>query len=140
MAPLSSSLGVAKFASNAIRHRLTMFHQLTEVYRPSITKRKEELIEMIKEKAEMARQSELAKKMKVFKGFYTLEMSPPSINEGKRIAHDIKLFKEFMKTGAVTHLTVKQAWLLFLVGLEVYLWFFIGETIAKGRIVGYVVP
>lgn len=33
------------------------------------------------EKAARARQSEIAKKMKTAKGFYTLEMAPPNYNE-----------------------------------------------------------
>ncbi|XP_075979107.1 ATP synthase F(0) complex subunit g, mitochondrial-like isoform X2 [Anticarsia gemmatalis] len=112
-------------------------HELSEVYKPTITRNKEKLIELIKEKAEHASKSELARKMKVLKGFYTLEMAPPM--EMQKLTQDLKLAQEFFKTGAVMHLTVKQAWLLFLVGLEVSLWFYIGETIGKGRIVGYVV-
>ncbi|KAG6463692.1 hypothetical protein O3G_MSEX014022 [Manduca sexta] len=44
---------------------------------------------------------------------------------------------EFMRSGCYRYLTIKQAWLLFLVGTEVTLWFFLGETIGKMHLVGY---
>ncbi|XP_075979098.1 putative ATP synthase subunit g 1, mitochondrial isoform X1 [Anticarsia gemmatalis] len=134
---MTSAISITKFANNILRGRLALMHELSEVYKPTITRNKEKLIELIKEKAEHASKSELARKMKVLKGFYTLEMAPPM--EMQKLTQDLKLAQEFFKTGAVMHLTVKQAWLLFLVGLEVSLWFYIGETIGKGRIVGYVV-
>lgn len=50
---------------------------------------------------------------------------------------DIELVKEFIKKGCYKYITVRQAWLLFLVCTEVGLWFFLGETIGKFHIVGY---
>lgn len=41
------------------------------------------------------------------------------------------------KTGAWKQQTVKQATLNFLVGVEVLMWFYIGECIGKRHIVGY---
>ncbi|KAJ0181060.1 hypothetical protein K1T71_003145 [Dendrolimus kikuchii] len=88
-------------------------------------------------KAEIAKQSEMAKKLKVAKGYWTLEMAPPGADEMQRLQSDLALAKEFMKTGCYKFLTVKQAWLLFLVVIEVALWFYLGETIGKMHVVGY---
>ncbi|KAH9639942.1 hypothetical protein HF086_002856, partial [Spodoptera exigua] len=88
-------------------------------------------------KAEAATKSELAKKMKVLKGFYTVELSPPRGSEFVKFAADLALAREFLKNKCYLHITVRQAWLLFLVGLEITMWFFLGETIGKRHIVGY---
>ncbi|XP_063891051.1 probable ATP synthase subunit g 1, mitochondrial isoform X2 [Helicoverpa armigera] len=118
---------------------MTLMHELTETYRPAASVQKERLMELIKEKAEAATKSELAKKLRPLKGFYTLEMAPPRMAEMDKLQADIALAKEFFKNKCYYYITVRQAWLLFLVCTEVFLWFFLGETIGKFHIVGYLV-
>ncbi|XP_028162025.1 ATP synthase subunit g, mitochondrial-like [Ostrinia furnacalis] len=134
---MASGAKTLRLVNSLIRSRLAMVNELSEVYKPSITRNKEKLIELIKEKAAQARQSEIAKKLKVAKGYYTLEMAPPSGNEMQKLQSDLALVKEFFQSGCFKYLTVKQAWLLILVGTEIGLWFFLGETIGKMHIVGY---
>ncbi|CAH0699176.1 unnamed protein product [Spodoptera exigua] len=55
----------------------------------------------------------------------------------QKFAADLALAREFLKNKCYLHITVRQAWLLFLVGLEITMWFFLGETIGKRHIVGY---
>ena len=43
-------------------------------------------------------------------------------------------------SGSWKQLTVRQAWLNTLVGMEIAGWFFIGECIGKRGLVGYVIP
>ncbi|XP_060810693.1 ATP synthase subunit g, mitochondrial-like [Amyelois transitella] len=118
--------------------KYAVVHNISEIYRPTINGYREKVLEALKDKADRAAKSELAKKIKVIKGFYTLEMAPPvSDNEMKKLFSDLALVKEFIQTGCYKFITVKQAWLLFLVGTEVGLWFYLGETIGKMHIVGY---
>lgn len=41
------------------------------------------------------------------------------------------------RKGTYKQLTVKEAWLNTLITMEVLFWFYAGECIGKGRIVGY---
>ncbi|XP_032514211.2 ATP synthase subunit g, mitochondrial-like [Danaus plexippus] len=119
-----------------LRTRSALFSEIANVYRPAL-KHREEVLELIKEKYSKALQSRFADKMRTAKGFYRLEMSVPKVEEMKRIQEDLALVKDFIKNECYKQITVKQAWLLFLVGLEIGLWFFLGETIGKFHIVGY---
>ncbi|XP_035430579.2 ATP synthase subunit g, mitochondrial [Spodoptera frugiperda] len=138
---MAFSLNVSRF-TNVLRSRLALMTEITDVYRPHITIDKEKLIGLIKEKAEAAAKSELAKKMKVLKGFYVAEFKPPLSlpprpAELNKLLADLKLTQEFFKNKCYLYITVRQAWLLFLVCFEVWMWFFIGETIGKRHLVGY---
>ncbi|KAL0850343.1 hypothetical protein ABMA28_012173 [Loxostege sticticalis] len=133
---MASSTKSLKLVNALLRSRVA-FSEIAEIYKPAISRNKEKLIEIMKEKAAQARQSEIAKKIKVAKGYYTLEMAPPSGGEMQKLLADLALVKEFFKSGCFKYLTVRQAWLLILVGTEVGLWFFLGETIGKMHIVGY---
>ncbi|XP_026323853.1 ATP synthase subunit g, mitochondrial-like isoform X2 [Hyposmocoma kahamanoa] len=117
--------------------RTNFYHSLIEVYQPTISKNKEMLMDILKEKADAAAKSELGRKMKVLKGFYNAEIRPPRHDEITKLFSDLALVREFIKTGSFRFLTVKQIWLLFLVSLEIYLWFYLGETVGKFHIVGY---
>ncbi|KAJ8734663.1 hypothetical protein PYW08_013913 [Mythimna loreyi] len=133
---MTTGVNIAKLA-NVFRGRWMMVHELSEIYKPAISRNREKLMELMKEKAEAATKSELAKKMRVLKGFYTVEMAPPRMSEMEKLTADIRLMQDFFKNKCYLFITVRQAWLLFLVGLEVYLWFFLGETLGKRHIVGY---
>ncbi|XP_026725855.1 ATP synthase subunit g, mitochondrial-like [Trichoplusia ni] len=135
---MTASLSLSRL-TNVLRSRLSLVHEIPGIYKPNITRKKEEIMELIREKAEIASKSELARRMRVLKGFYTVEMAPPSLQEMEKLRADIALAKEFIKTNCFKFITVRQAWLLFLVCLEIVLWFFLGETIGKFHIVGYAV-
>ncbi|XP_004928570.2 ATP synthase subunit g, mitochondrial isoform X1 [Bombyx mori] len=133
---MAAGVNVVKLAGNLFRSKISLFQQWTEVNMP--LKSKEKIKDLLQEQIENAKRSKLAEKMKTAKGFYTLEMAPPSSSEEMaKLKEDLKLFQEFMKSGCYKHLTVKQAWLLFLISTEIGLWFFLGETIGKFHIVGY---
>lgn len=55
----------------------------------------------------------------------------------QQVLTDLAVAKEFIFSGAYKSLTVKQMWLLFLVCVEIGMWFYLGETIGKMHIVGY---
>uniref|UniRef100_A0A2A4JKP7 Uncharacterized protein n=1 Tax=Heliothis virescens TaxID=7102 RepID=A0A2A4JKP7_HELVI len=136
---MSTSLSVARLAKIVRGRTMTLMHELTETYSPSASRRKEKLIELVKEKAEAASKSELARRMRTLKGFYTLEVKLPRSAELDKLQADVALAREFFKNKCYLYLTVRQAWLLFLVCTEILLWFFLGETIGKFHIVGYLV-
>ncbi|KAM3966821.1 ATP synthase subunit g, mitochondrial [Aphomia sociella] len=126
-----------KHLTNLFRPRFTIFHNITEVYKPAMTRNKEKIMELIKEKTAEISKSELAKKIQVAKGYYSLEMAPPTANELQKLQADVALVKEFIQSGCYKFLTMRQAWLLFLIITEIGLWFYLGETIGKMHIVGY---
>ncbi|CAH0600656.1 unnamed protein product [Chrysodeixis includens] len=135
---MTATLSLSRF-SNVLRSRLALLHEIPAIYKPNIVRKKEEIMELLREKAEIASKSELARRMRVLKGFYTLEMAPPNMQEMEKLRADLALAQEFIKTNCFKFITVRQAWLLFLVCLEIVLWFFLGETIGKFHIVGYAV-
>lgn len=50
---------------------------------PKLKQRKDEVIDRIRENSARALQSEFARKIRVARGFYRLEMAPPRIDETK---------------------------------------------------------
>ncbi|CAF2521053.1 unnamed protein product [Rotaria sp. Silwood2] len=69
--------------------------------------------------------------------FARVELRPPMPNEFGQIQQSIQRIVQSASTGAWRHLTVKQLTLNTLVGLEVMFWFYIGECIGRGSIIGY---
>ncbi|CAH0405850.1 unnamed protein product [Chilo suppressalis] len=135
---MASAAKYPKILKTLFRPRSVWVHEIAENVHPTINRKNEKIIKSIKEKIEVARNSEIVKKIKSTKGFYTLEMTPPtSQTEMQKLQSDLQLVKEFIKNGCWKHLTVRQAWLLILVGTEITLWFFLGETIGKMHLVGY---
>lgn len=62
-----------------------------------------------------------------------IELTPPTPAELPRAFRDgLRLFK-----GNWRELTVREAWLNTLVTTEVICWFFVGEVIGKGTLIGY---
>ncbi|XP_063634602.1 neurofilament medium polypeptide-like [Cydia splendana] len=141
--PKGKKVGMSAHAKSIVgsfRSRMQIVYELAEVYKGEALRNRKlsQLMELIKEKTERAAKSELAAKLRVAKGYYTVEMAPPSsAGELKQLKEEINMVRKFMSSKGYKDLTVKQAWLLFLVGIEVGLWFFLGETIGKFHIVGY---
>ncbi|CAF4510830.1 unnamed protein product [Rotaria sp. Silwood1] len=69
--------------------------------------------------------------------FARVELRPPMPNEFDQIQQGIQRIVRSASTGAWRQLTVKQFALNSLVGLEVMFWFYIGECIGRGSIIGY---
>lgn len=62
-----------------------------------------------------------------------IELTPPTPAELPKAFRDgLRLFK-----GNWRELTVREAWLNTLVTTEVICWFFVGEVIGKGTLIGY---
>ncbi|XP_046976767.1 ATP synthase subunit g, mitochondrial-like [Vanessa cardui] len=134
---MSIGTNAAKNTNILFRFKSILLSELSSINLPTFRQRNIELKEFLKEKSSKALQSEWGRKISVAKGFYQLELSLPKSAEMKQLQVDFALAKEFIKSGCYKFITVKQAWLLFLVSLEVMLWFFLGETIGKMHIVGY---
>lgn len=69
-----------------------------------------------------------------FKRVAVPELRPPTPAEIPRAIRDlVKIFRE----RNWRNLTVREAWLNTLVTTEVICWFFVGEVIGKGTLIGY---
>lgn len=66
-----------------------------------------------------------------------VEMAPPKLSDIPAIRSGIAKLIHSAKTGGYRDLTVREAWLNTLVGLEVLCWFYVGECIGKRHLVGY---
>ncbi|XP_037300657.1 probable ATP synthase subunit g 1, mitochondrial isoform X1 [Manduca sexta] len=151
---MSTGINAVKRTSTVIR-KMAVVTDVVEVYKQAISKQRKKFTDLLNsnkplqyilivpyyftiEKLDDVRKSELARKIEVAKGFYRVEIAPPTTaEEMMKLRTDIRVLIEFMRSGCYRYLTVKQAWLLFLVGTEVTLWFFLGETIGKMHLVGY---
>ncbi|KAA0183551.1 hypothetical protein HAZT_HAZT005055 [Hyalella azteca] len=72
-----------------------------------------------------------------FLSYAKVELVPPTPSElGAGIGGLAKLVKS-ATTLSFMRLTVKEAWVNTLVATEVACWFFVGECIGKGSIIGY---
>lgn len=72
-------------------------------------------------------------KLRVFLHYAKTELRPPTPGElPQAIAGVSKLIKS-AKISRIKNLTVREAWLNTLVGVEVICWFFVGEVIGRGK-------
>ncbi|XP_043277836.1 ATP synthase subunit g, mitochondrial [Venturia canescens] len=76
-------------------------------------------------------------KIAIISRYAKVELVPPTFAEIPAIKSGIGRLLTSAKTGRYRELTVKEAWLNTLVGIEIWCWFFIGECIGKRHIVGY---
>ncbi|KAG0429015.1 hypothetical protein HPB47_024015 [Ixodes persulcatus] len=76
-------------------------------------------------------------RLQTFVKYAKVEMMPPSPRELPEVMRGFGNLVSSAKSGAWRHLTVREASLNTLVGLEVIFWFFVGECIGKRSIVGY---
>ncbi|CAG5134778.1 unnamed protein product [Candidula unifasciata] len=68
------------------------------------------------------------------------ELRPPTFSEFPEIGLGIKKLIHSARTQGYRNLTIREAWLNTLVGAEIAFWFFAGECIGKGSVVGYDIP
>lgn len=89
----------------------------------------------IKEKLNLDKNIEIAtQSLKKFAALAVVEMRPPTPAElPKALADGYRLFTK----SNWKNITVRQAWLNTLVTTEVICWFFVGEVIGKGSLIGY---
>ncbi|UJR28811.1 hypothetical protein I4U23_010035 [Adineta vaga] len=76
-------------------------------------------------------------KLSRFWYFARVELRPPMPSEFGQVQQGVQQIVKSASTGAWRQLTVKQVALNSLVGLEVMFWFYIGECIGRGSIIGY---
>ncbi|CAK9805254.1 ATP synthase subunit g, mitochondrial [Anthophora plagiata] len=66
-----------------------------------------------------------------------VELVPPKISDIPAIRSGINNLINSAKNKRYLQLTVREAWLNTLVGIEIYCWFFVGECIGKRHLIGY---
>ncbi|NXW07528.1 ATP5L synthase, partial [Fregetta grallaria] len=66
-----------------------------------------------------------------------VELAPPTPAEIPRAIDSMKALVRGFQTGRLAQLTVKEALRNGLVATEVLMWFYIGEIIGKGGLIGY---
>ncbi|XP_034942674.1 ATP synthase subunit g, mitochondrial [Chelonus insularis] len=66
-----------------------------------------------------------------------VELTPPTLGDIGAARHGLGKLIHSAKSGAYKQLTVREAWINTLVGIEIWCWFFIGECIGKRHLVGY---
>jgi len=72
-----------------------------------------------------------------FLRYARVELVPPTPAEIPKAIQGLRQVISSARSGRWRELTVKEAALNTLVGAEIAFWFFVGECIGKGRIVGY---
>lgn len=72
-----------------------------------------------------------------FGRYAKVELTPPTFSDIPAIRSGISRLITSAKTGRYRELTVKEAWLNTLVGIEIWCWFFVGECIGKRHLIGY---
>ncbi|XP_037073054.1 ATP synthase subunit g, mitochondrial-like [Pollicipes pollicipes] len=76
-------------------------------------------------------------RLATFVKYARVELTPPSPGDIPAIQKGVQELVKSARTGAWRNLTVKEATVNTLVGAEIVFWFFIGECIGKGSVVGY---
>lgn len=76
-------------------------------------------------------------KLAVFLKYAKVELTPPTPGEIPQIKTELGSLVKSIKGGKWKELTVKEAWLNTLIGVEVLMWFYVGECIGKRNIIGY---
>ncbi|XP_050496813.1 ATP synthase subunit g, mitochondrial-like [Bombus huntii] len=66
-----------------------------------------------------------------------VELVPPKISDIPAIRNGISNIISAAKNKRYLDLTVREAWLNTLVGIEILCWFFVGECIGKRHLIGY---
>ena len=66
-----------------------------------------------------------------------MELIPPLPHELPEVARGFGGLFRAVRTRAWRDMTVREAWISTLVGVEVLCWFWVGECIGKGKLVGY---
>lgn len=76
-------------------------------------------------------------KAALFWRYAKVEMAPPTPADIPKAFSGLRSALANLKSGRYKQLTVREAWLNTVVGVEVAMWFFIGECIGKRHLRGY---
>jgi len=76
----------------------------------------------------------------IFWKYAKVEMRPPAPSEFGQVVQGFTNLLKAAKTQRWRAVTVKEATLNTLVTAEVIFWFYIGECIGKGSLIGYQIP
>ncbi|KAK0181431.1 hypothetical protein PV327_003719 [Microctonus hyperodae] len=76
-------------------------------------------------------------KIEVFMRYAKVELTPPTPGDIPAIRQGLGKLVHSIKSGSYKQLSVREAWLNTLIGIEIWCWFFIGECIGKRHLVGY---
>merc|ERR1711976_194657 len=79
-------------------------------------------------------------RLATFWKYAKVELRPPSLNEMPQVSQGFNNLLASARSGKWKQLTIKEATVNTLVGVEVLMWFFIGECIGKRALVGYQIP
>jgi len=79
-------------------------------------------------------------RLKTFWKYAKVEMRPPAPSELGQVVQGFSNLVNAAKTQKFRYVTVKEAAINTLVTAEVIFWFYIGECIGKGSLVGYQIP
>jgi len=76
-------------------------------------------------------------RLNTFWHYAKVELTPPGPGDIPKITQGMSNLVASAKSGAWKNVSVKEAWLNTLITAEIAFWFFVGECIGKGSIVGY---
>ena len=76
-------------------------------------------------------------KLATFAKYARVELVPPSPTELPEVARGFGNLLRAARQRKYRDMTVKECWISTLVAVEVMCWFWVGECIGKGTIVGY---
>jgi len=79
-------------------------------------------------------------RLKLFWKYAKVEMRPPAPSEFGQVVQGFTKLVSAAKTQRFRGITVREATINTLVTAEVLFWFYIGECIGKGSLVGYQIP
>lgn len=77
--------------------------------------------------------TEAKPKLRVFLHYAKTELTPPTPGELPQAIAGVARLVKSAKVHRIKSLTVREAWLNTLVGVEVLCWFFVGEVIGRGK-------
>jgi len=76
-------------------------------------------------------------RLNTFFYYAKVELTPPGPGDIPKLTQQMNSLVASAKNGKWKNVTVKEAWLNTLITAEIAFWFFVGECIGKGSIVGY---
>ncbi|XP_026274259.2 ATP synthase subunit g, mitochondrial-like [Frankliniella occidentalis] len=125
-------LGLADFSGGQVLQGLPLFEVFLDLHFRTMAA-------LVKNAITAARPS-VERNLKIALHYARAELTPPKPSELGQVASGFNNVLTSFRTGRWKQLTVRDAWINVLVGIEVGCWFFVGECIGKRHIVGYYIP